>query len=95
LRVREKGGGFYRLLSRLPFLVCHLEQARETMKNTKSVVKVNRGGTHAPEYVQCALLNPTALKHSILRYCCFDDQSQQQTECRGVSVIVQTRREND
>jgi hypothetical protein len=22
------------------------------MKNTKFVVKVNRGGTHAPEYVQ-------------------------------------------
>ena len=28
------------------------------MKNTKFVVKVNRGGTHAPEYVQRIDLTP-------------------------------------
>jgi hypothetical protein len=30
----------------------HPERAGELMKNTKFVVKVNRGGTHAAEYVK-------------------------------------------
>jgi hypothetical protein len=33
-------------------LICHPERAGKIMKNVKFVVRVNRGGTHAPEYVQ-------------------------------------------
>jgi hypothetical protein len=33
-------------------LVCHLELSGKIMKNIKFVVRVDRGGTRAPEYVQ-------------------------------------------
>jgi hypothetical protein len=33
-------------------LICHPERAGKIMKNIKFVVRVNRGGTRAPEYVQ-------------------------------------------
>jgi hypothetical protein len=33
-------------------LVCHPREQEKIMKNIKFVVKVNRGGTRAPEYVQ-------------------------------------------
>ena len=41
------GGGLYRL----PFYLSPRSRGRP-MKNTKFIVKVNRGGTRAPEYVQ-------------------------------------------
>jgi hypothetical protein len=41
------GGGLYRL----PF-VSHKELGGNNLVNIKFVVKVNRGGTRAPEYVQ-------------------------------------------
>jgi hypothetical protein len=49
--MKEMGGG----LPRLPFVrhcLRHPERAGELMKNTKFVVKVNRGGTHTAEYVK-------------------------------------------
>jgi hypothetical protein len=42
-------------LSRLPFLrhcLRHPKRTGELMKNTKFVVRVNRGGTHPAEYVK-------------------------------------------
>jgi hypothetical protein len=50
-QMTEMGGGS----SRLPFVGHCLrspQRAGELMKNTKFVVKVNRGGTHATEYVK-------------------------------------------
>jgi hypothetical protein len=49
--MKEMGGG----LPCLPFVrhcLRHPERAGELMKNTKFVVKLNRGGTHAAEYVK-------------------------------------------
>ena len=34
------------------------EISEKTMKNTKFIVKIDRGGTHAPEYVQRIDLTP-------------------------------------
>jgi hypothetical protein len=36
----------------LAYLIGYNESSEKTMKNTKFVVKVNRGGTLKPEYVQ-------------------------------------------
>jgi hypothetical protein len=49
--MKEMGGG----LPRLPSVrhgLRHPERAGELMKNTKFVVKVNRGSTHVAEYVK-------------------------------------------
>ncbi len=42
------GGG----LSRLPFCVVGYGVQDKILKNTKFIVKVNRGGNRAPQYVQ-------------------------------------------
>jgi hypothetical protein len=42
----------------------HRIEIVKNMKNTKFVVKVNRGGTHAPEYVQRIDRTPIQMTHN-------------------------------
>lgn len=43
--VERQYGTFY-------LFVCHLDRAEKIMKNVKFLVKVNRGGTRTPQYVE-------------------------------------------